>query len=162
MKRLTFALLFFSSLALAPTSLLSTIQQTVSIPATDPDFSIVLFSDTQYYTGQNSYVFRDQANWVVANQAALNIKMVVGIGDIVDSGGYPVDKNGNVSGTCAIAPSATWQTQWQQAQVAINILTSHGIYYQPTIGNHDYDCQADRPQPRGNDQLLPLLLSSGG
>jgi hypothetical protein len=39
----------------------------------------VLFPDTQYYNGQNSYVFSDQANWVVANQSALNIKMVLGI-----------------------------------------------------------------------------------
>ncbi len=149
MKLLAFGLLFVSSIASAPGFLLSTIRQPASIPVADPDFSIVLFPDTQYYTGQNSYVFRDQANWVVANQAALNIKMVVGLGDIVDSGGYPVDKSGNMSGSCAAAPSPTWQTQWQQAQAAINILTSHGIYYQPTIGNHDYDCQADRPQPRG-------------
>jgi hypothetical protein len=145
----TLGLLSACSIALAPGFLLSAIHQVASIPVADPDFSIVLFPDTQYYTGQNSYVFRDQANWVVANQAALNIKMVVGLGDIVDSGGYPVDKSGNVSGSCAAAPSSTWQTQWQQAQAAINILTSHGIYYQPTIGNHDYDCQADRPQPRG-------------
>src|SRR6266404_9741529 len=149
MKLLAFGLLFVSSIASAPGFLLSTIRQPASIPVADPDFSIVLFPDTQYYTGQNSYVFRDQANWVVANQAALNIKMVVGLGDIVDSGGYPLDKSGNMSGSCAAAPSPTWQTQWQQAQAAINILTSHGIYYQPTIGNHDYDCEADRPQPRG-------------
>jgi hypothetical protein len=149
MKLKVLGLLLVCSIALEPGFLLSTIQQPASIPAADPDFSIVLFPDTQYYTGLNSYVFRDQANWVVANQAALNIRMVVGLGDIVDAGGYPVNSNGNVSGICAIAPSPTWQTQWQQAQAAINILTSHGIYYQPTIGNHDYDCEADRPQPRG-------------
>jgi hypothetical protein len=121
----------------------------ISIPRSDPDFSIVLFPDTQYYNGSNAYVFRDQANWVVANQAALNIKMVVGLGDIVDGGGYPVDNSGNVNGSCHTAPPSSWQTQWQQAQSAVKILTSHGIYYQPTIGNHDYDCEADRPQPRG-------------
>ena len=120
----------------------------VSIPRTDPDFSIVLFPDTQYYNGSNAYVFKDQANWVVSHQSALNIKLVIGLGDIVDGGGYPVDGSGNVNGTCATAPPASWQTEWQQAQAAIGILTSHGIYYQPTIGNHDYDCEADRPQPR--------------
>ena len=118
------------------------------IAKADPDFSIVLFPDTQYYNGQNSYVFQDQANWVVSHQAALNIKMVIGLGDIIDGGGYPVDNNGNVVGLCANAPAATWQAQWQNAQAAINILNSHGIYYQPTIGNHDYDCEGDRPQPR--------------
>jgi hypothetical protein len=84
----------------------------------------------------------------VQNRAGLNIKMVIGMGDIIDGGGYPVDKYGNVNGTCSTVPPSTWQTQWQQAQAAVKILTSHGIYYQPTIGNHDYDCEGDRPQPR--------------
>ena len=30
----------------------------------------------------------------------------------------------------------------------------HGVYFQPTIGNHDYDCEADRPQPRGTSNYL--------
>ena len=119
-----------------------------AIATSDPDFSIVVFPDTQYYQGQNAYVFKDQANWVVSHQAALNIKAVIGMGDIIDGGGYPIDANGTVSGTCVNAPSSTWQTQWQQARAAVNILNAHGIYYQPTIGNHDYDCEADRPQPR--------------
>jgi calcineurin-like phosphoesterase family protein len=118
------------------------------ISSSDPDFSIVLFPDTQYYNGSYNYVFQDQANWVVANKSALNIKMVIGLGDIVDGGGYPIDSAGNVVGSCHTAPPSSWQKQWQQAQAAIKILTSHGITYQPTIGNHDYDCQADRPQPR--------------
>ncbi len=81
----------------APKFVLSSAQQpaVVSISPTDPDFSIVLFPDTQYYNSQNAYVFKDQANWVVGHQAALNIKMVVGLGDIIDGGGYPVDSNGN-------------------------------------------------------------------
>jgi hypothetical protein len=119
------------------------------IPASDPDFSIVALPDTQYYNGSSSYVFQDQVNWIVANRAALNIKMVVGLGDIIDGGGYPVDQQGNRNGNCSTPPSSSWQTQWQQAQAAIRVLTSNGIYYQPTIGNHDYDCEADRPQPRG-------------
>jgi hypothetical protein len=145
----------------------------LSIPTTDPDFSIVLFPDTQYYNSTNSYVFRDQANWVVANQSALKIKMVIGLGDIVDGGGYPVDGSGNIVGTCQKAPPSTWQTQWQQAQASVKILISHGILYLPTIGNHDYDCQADRPQPRsatnyfyyfGPQTVRPTayILDSGG
>jgi len=144
-------LILISGAVFAPKLFLSAAQQAVaaSISTADPDFSIVLFPDTQYYNAQNAYVFKDQANWVVANQSALNIKMVIGLGDIIDSGGYPIDSNGNVIGMCAKAPPSNWQTQWQQAQAAVKILTSHGIYCQPTIGNHDYDCEADRPQPRG-------------
>ena len=101
----------------------------VSVPRTDPDFSIVLFPDTQYYNGSTAYVFQDQANWVVSHKSALNVKLVIGLGDIVDGGGYPVDGSGNVNGTCSTAPPPSWQTQWQQAQAAIAILNSHGIYY---------------------------------
>lgn len=119
-----------------------------STPPSDPDFSIVVFPDTQYYGGANNYIFQDQANWVVANQTRLNIQAVVGMGDIVDVGGYPIDSDGNIDGSCKIAPPSDWQENWQKAQNAVNLLENAGIYYQPTIGNHDYDCQADRPQPR--------------
>jgi hypothetical protein len=128
-----------------------------SISPSDPDFSIVVFPDTQYYNGSYNYVFQDQANWVVANKAALNIKMVVGLGDVVDGGGYPIDSTGKVVGTCGTAPASTWQKQWQQAQAAIKILNSAGIWYQPTIGNHDYDCQADRPQSRSATNYFHYL-----
>src|SRR5579862_8014427 len=83
-----------------------------SIAASDPDFSIVLFPDTQYYHGQYAYVFKDQASWVVSHRLALNIKAVIGMGDMVDGGGYPIDSAGNVDGSCAIVPSANWKTQW--------------------------------------------------
>src|SRR5947209_250742 len=82
----------------------------------EADFSIVLFPDTQYYYGQNAHVFQDQANWVVSHQSALNIKMVIGLGDIIDGGGYPVDNNGTVTGLCGTAPNTTWQSQWQNAR----------------------------------------------
>jgi hypothetical protein len=129
-----------------------------SIAPSDPDFSIVLFPDTQFYNGSYNYVFQDQVNWVVTNKAALNIKMVIGLGDIVDGGGYPVDSAGNVVGSCHTAPPSGWQKQWQQAQAAIKILTSHGITYQPTIGNHDY-VPGRPPSTERRHQLLLLFWS---
>jgi len=152
------ALLVFSSiLASSPISR----AQKASIPATDPDFSIVVLPDTQYYHGNYAYVLQDQVNWVVWHQSSLNVKAVIGLGDIVDGGGYPVDNAGNIVGTCANAPPAGWQTQWQQARSAINVLNSHGIYYQPTIGNHDYDCEADRPQPRSSTNYFHYFGTLG-
>ena len=149
MKRLALVLLILIGSAIWTPKFFLSQPAMASISATDADFSIVLFPDTQYYNSTNAYVFKDQASWVVANRAALNIKMVIGLGDIIDGGGYPIDSNGNVIGTCGTVPPSSWQTQWQQAQAAIKILTSHGIYFQPTIGNHDYDCEGDRPEPRG-------------
>jgi hypothetical protein len=127
--------------------------------ATDPDFSIIVFPDTQYYSGSSISIFQDQVNWVVANQAALNIKMVIGVGDIIDAGGYPIDSYGNTVGTCAVPPPSSWQKQWQDAKTTIKILTDHGIYYQPTIGNHDYDCQGNRPQSRSATNYLHYFAS---
>lgn len=175
MKYLALGLLFLGAVVGGPRFLTSHAQTApASISTSDPDFSIVVFPDTQYYYGSNSYVLTDQVNWVVAHQSSLNIKAVVGMGDIVDGGGYPVDARGNVAGTCSTPPSDwNWQTQWQQAASAVSILNSHGIYYQPTIGNHDYDCESDRPQPRsatnyfnhfGNLSLAPTayILDSAG
>src|SRR5207245_6980054 len=88
---------FLRSVSLADGLYCTSAQATVTIPATDPDFEIVIFPYTQYYTGQNAYVFRDQANWVVAQKkAGQPIRLVIGVGDIVDGGGYPVDSSGNV------------------------------------------------------------------
>src|SRR5581483_1599069 len=127
---------------------------TASISSSDPDFSIVVFPDTQYYHGNTNYVFQDQANWVVANRSALNIKAVVGLGDMVDGGGLPINSSGSVVGSCNTAPPSNWQQQWQESLAAMKILTSNGIPFMPTIGNHDYDCEADRPQPRATSNYF--------
>src|SRR4051812_29286642 len=126
MKLLALVFLFLIGSAICPPKFfLSPAQhaEAASISSQDADFSIVLFPDTQYYNSKNAYVFKDQANWVVAHRAALNIKMVIGLGDIIDGGGYPIDSHANVIGTCERAPSSSWQTQWQQAQAAVKILT---------------------------------------
>ena len=77
MKLLTLVLLILIGSAIwAPTFFLNQ-PAMASISSTDPDFSIVLFPDTQYYNSTNAYVFRDQANWVVAHRAALNAARLV-------------------------------------------------------------------------------------
>lgn len=158
MRYAALGLLMFSGMVL---SCLTCGAQSAAIPSTDPDFSLILFPDTQYYHGNYAYVLQDQVNWVVSHKTSLNIQAVVGLGDIVDGGGYPVDNAGNVVGTCNTAPPSGWQTQWQQSQSAVSTLTSHGIYYQPTIGNHDYDCEADRPQPRSTTNYFHYFGKMG-
>ena len=87
MRYAALGLLIFSSIVLFPHLLVQAQSAPASIAATDPDFSIVVFPDTQYYGGNYAYVFQDQANWVVSHQAAFNIKAVISMGDIVDGGG---------------------------------------------------------------------------
>lgn len=133
-------------------------QSGYQISSSDPAFSIAILPDTQYYHYPYDWVFKDQVNWIVANQARLGIKLVIGVGDIIDGGGYPINSSGDIVGGCrTTTPPANWQTQWQEAQAAINVLTSHGIYYQATIGNHDYDCQAERPEPRGTTNYFHYI-----
>jgi hypothetical protein len=158
MRYFALGLLMVSSLVLWPQFFFSHAQTAqVAIASSDPDFSIVLFPDTQYYHGHYAYVFKDQANWVISHRSSLNIKMVVGLGDMVDGGGYPVNSAGSISGSCGNIPESNWQTQWQEVQAAVGILNSGGVYYQPTIGNHDYDCEADRPQPRSTTNYFHYL-----
>jgi hypothetical protein len=107
------------------------------------DFTIVALPDTQYYNGTLGWVFDDQTRWIVDHAPDRNIELVVGLGDIVDGGGPPA------SGACptGAAPPGNWQAQWTHAASAIDKLDGH-VPYLLAIGNHDYDCEAARPQPR--------------
>jgi hypothetical protein len=108
-------------------------------------FSIVALPDTQYYSGAYPWVFEDQTSWIVAHapDPDKNIKLVLGLGDIVDGGGLPAN------GACKAAPASNWSAQWNNAVAAVNRLDGH-VPYLFAIGNHDYDCEADRPQPRSS------------
>ena len=80
------------------------------------DFTIVVLPDTQYYSSTYPQIFTAQTKWIAANRAALNIQLVIGVGDVV---------NGNTT------------TQWTRADAAIQYIES--IPYMLAIGNHDYD-----------------------
>jgi hypothetical protein len=104
-------------------------------------FSIVAIPDTQYYGGSDvSFVYADQMNWIKNNAAAYNIKLVLGLGDIVDNGGG--------TGCTTALPNEPSTALWQNASNAVGILDSANIPYMMTIGNHDYDCHNDIPEPR--------------
>jgi hypothetical protein len=117
-------------------------------------FSIVVLPDAQYYQTSWHWVFTDQLKWIVnhRNDSDKNIKLVLGMGDIVDGGGTPP------SGSCKVAPTSGWQTQWTNASGAVSTyLDANGIPYMFTIGNHDYDCQDDHttgiPQSRSTSNF---------
>lgn len=85
--------------------------------------TIVVLPDTQYYASTSSYasVFAEQTDWVVAQKAALNIAVVLHVGDIVDS---------------------DMTNQWTVANPAMRELDKV-VPYVVVPGNHDYST-ADR------------------
>jgi hypothetical protein len=89
------------------------------IPAAQAeDFTVVALPDTQMYARLYPDIFYSQTNWIANNVQSLNIKAVVGLGDIVDGGGS--------------------LQQWQVADTAYRALDGI-VPYAAAIGNHDYD-----------------------
>jgi len=82
------------------------------------DFSVVVLPDTQYYSASYPQIFNAQTQWIAANRDALNIQLVIGVGDIVDG---PMQVS-----------------QWQNADTAVRYLDGV-VPYVLAIGNHDYD-----------------------
>ena len=82
------------------------------------EFTIAALPDTQFYSKSYPQIFTAETQWIADHAQDYNIQLVVGLGDIVDSGseGY----------------------QWQNADLAYRILDSK-VSYMVAIGNHDYD-----------------------
>ena len=84
-----------------------------------PDFTIVALPDTQMYSQDFPANFTSQTQWIANNQSGLNIKFVVGLGDIVNVGNST--------------------TQWNNAMASIGVMDTAGVPYALAIGNHDYN-----------------------
>lgn len=106
-----------------------------------PDFSVVVIPDPQNYSERHPAVFARQTQWIVNNAAALNIRMVIGEGDMVNHD-----------------DSAT---EWANADAAVDILDGK-VPYAFAIGNHDYDNRnaAARSATRFNTHFGPLRYAS--
>ena len=92
--------------------------------ASAQDFTIIVLPDTQYYSKSHPDIYMSQTQWIVDNQAALNIVHVVHEGDIVQD------------------PDV--ESQWIKAEAAMSLLESatsplypDGIPYGVLPGNHD-------------------------
>jgi hypothetical protein len=85
-----------------------------------PDaFTVIALPDTQYYSARRPEAFEAQTRWIIDHARELNIRAVVGLGDIVDDGSDA--------------------KQWANAMRAIEPLKKSGIPFFLAIGNHDYD-----------------------
>lgn len=103
-------------LAIFLLSLLSALAAQGQRPA--DEFTIVALPDTQFYSALNPQIFAAQTQWIANHVQDQNIKLVVGLGDIVDGGGD--------------------LAQWQNADAAVRLLDGQ-VPYMMAIGNHDYD-----------------------
>lgn len=105
---------------LLPLCLCAAISAQTATPSPTPvdEFTIVALPDTQFYSSLYPQIFAAQTQWIANHVQDQNIKLVVGLGDIVDSGGD--------------------LTQWQNADAAVRLLDGQ-VPYMMAIGNHDYD-----------------------
>ena len=93
---------------------------TVPVFAQSPadEFTVIALPDTQFYSKSYPEIFLSQTQWIADHIADQNIKLVIGLGDIVDGGGNA--------------------TQWQAASHAYSLIKGK-VPTIVTIGNHDYD-----------------------
>lgn len=119
---------------------------TVLLPsARCQDFSIIVLPDTQNEAQFFPSVLDSQTSWIVNNQQALNIQMVLGVGDIVNDGADPA--------------------QQANADAAVRLLDNAGVPYMLAIGNHDYDGanpKASRSVTGFNQTFGPARYSTYG
>lgn len=109
------------------------------VAAQSSPFTIIALPDTQFYSEDHPAIFFSQTKWIAANKSALNIQLVLGLGDIVNVG--------------------TSATQWQNASAAIKTLDGN-VPYLLAIGNHDYDgSPKGRSAQNYNDYFGPARYS---
>ena len=92
--------------------------------AAQTDFTIIALPDTQNESQFSPAALSAQTNWIAENQDRLNIRMVLGEGDIVNDFSDPA--------------------QQQSSDSAFRVLDNAGIPYLLAIGNHDYDDAAPK------------------
>jgi hypothetical protein len=94
-------------------------QPMASAQVNPPDFTVVVLPDPQNETQYFPQVLNSQTKWIVNNQKALNIQMVLTEGDNINDG----------------ASTA----QLQNLDAAFRLLENAGVPYLLAIGNHDYN-----------------------
>jgi hypothetical protein len=99
------------------------------VMSNDPDFTIVLFPDTQGEVTYNHPVWESMPDWVAANGVSQNIQAVIGEGDVVQNHTVP---------------------EFAEGALGWNVVDTAGIPYLVGIGNHDYDDGLYTNVPTGN------------
>ena len=87
-------------------------------------FSIIQITDTQSLSESFPALYTNLTNWIVANNADYNVKMVIHTGDIVNQGEVAYE--------------------WDNANSSMSILLDAGIPYTWDAGNHDQNLTEGR------------------
>lgn len=87
---------------------------------TEENFSIIIIPDTQEVSMSHPDKLQIMTQWIVDNAEALNVKMVMHVGDVVNHG-------------------AEKEIQWENHRAAFDRIDEAGIPMMIAIGNHDYD-----------------------
>ncbi|MBX4196131.1 metallophosphoesterase [Candidatus Pacearchaeota archaeon] len=81
------------------------------------NFTFVLVPDTQFYAESFPLTFTNQTTWIRENTAALNIKFVISLGDVVQN--------------------TETESEWDRANASYNVLDQNNSPYIINVGNHD-------------------------
>jgi len=85
---------------------------------TAENWTIIMLPDTQNYASTYPEIFENQTQWIKDNKDGLNIKIVLGVGDIVD----------------------TWDNtiQWDVANASYDYLFDNNVPFNGLLGDHDH------------------------
>ncbi|WP_425398640.1 metallophosphoesterase [Aeoliella sp.] len=92
---------------------------------------MIVLPDTQKYVLNGSPHFLDQTQWIAETAAERNIRFVIHVGDLVESG-------------------ASSEVQWDRATEAMDVLAAADVPFSTVIGNHDYDSVVYSTSLRGS------------
>ena len=119
------SILLVTSLVALPSFIITITSQTASANPSSENFTIVVLSDTQYYSERYPWIFENQTEWIVQNENEKNIVFVAHLGDIVDD---------------------YWEDyEWQNADNAMSILDNK-VPYGILPGNHDIAWAVSAPE----------------
>ena len=105
--------------------------QPIATPApSQATFSIIQISDTQFLSESDPTAYDNLCQWIANQSSAFNLQMVIHTGDIVNDGSSA--------------------TEWQNANIAMSILSNNSVPYCWDAGNHDQPPNVmDQGNPNG-------------
>lgn len=132
-------------------------------------FTVAVIPDTQNYCDAsnttlyiqpfNAQIFQTQMQYLADNKLNLNLAFVTHVGDVVQRGdGLNVyGSQANMSSYSSRNLTMAQNTEWLNAQKAIDVLSSTGVPFGLVPGNHDYD---NMYHNSGNTYYPPLLSTA--